>query len=224
VHLVAQTVVSGYVITMRVETTDGRTETTLSSDPPLADDDIASLIVSGQKNTNLSAGDLVTQQLAGAISGEITTAVGRAIGFDSVRLETGNPGDVAFDPSVISADSNPTQRITFTKKILPTLEVIVSQNLRDSGQITWIVGWQPVPRLRAAVRPARRPGSLVRNPARRLLRLAAPPRAPPVRRIPETVRDVYVAVLRRRVRGGRAREAADHRRAEIRLLQVAAGS
>jgi autotransporter translocation and assembly factor TamB len=48
---------------MRVETTDGRTETTLSSDPPLADDDIASLIVSGQKNTNLSAGDLVTQQL-----------------------------------------------------------------------------------------------------------------------------------------------------------------
>ena len=70
----------------------------------------------------------------GAISGEITTAVGRAIGFDSVRLETGNPGDVAFDPSVISADSNPTQRITFTKKILPTLEVIVSQNLRDSGR------------------------------------------------------------------------------------------
>ena len=63
-----------------------------------------------------------------------------------MRLESGNPGDVAFDPSVISADSNPTQRITFTKKILPTLEVIVSQNLRDSGQITWIVGWQPVPR------------------------------------------------------------------------------
>ena len=146
VHLVAQTVVSGYAITMRVETADGRTETTLSSDPPLSDDEIASLIVSGQKNTNLSAGDLVTQQLAGAISGEITTAVGRAIGFDSVRLETGNPGDVAFDPSVISADSNPTQRITFTKKILPTLEVIVSQNLRDSGQVTWIVGWQPVPR------------------------------------------------------------------------------
>ena len=67
VHLVAQTIVSGYVITMRVETTDGRTETTLSSTRRWPDDDIASLIVSGQKNTNLSAGDLVTQQLAGAI-------------------------------------------------------------------------------------------------------------------------------------------------------------
>ena len=33
VHLVAQTVVSGYVITMRVETADGRTETTLSLRP-----------------------------------------------------------------------------------------------------------------------------------------------------------------------------------------------
>ena len=194
VHLVAQTVVSGYVITMRVETTDGRTETTLSSDPPLADDDIASLIVSGQKNTNLSAGDLVTQQLAGAISGEITTAVGRAIGFDSVRLETGNPGDVAFDPSVISVDSNPTQRITFTKKILPTLEVIVSQNLRDSGQITWIVGWQPVPRFELRFvqlddldrsYEIRHDVSFGGGTSARAAR----------RRVPETVRDVYVAVF-----------------------------
>ena len=194
VHLVAQTVISGYVITMRVETADGRTETTLSSDPPLSDDDIASLIVSGQKNSNLSAGDLVTQQLAGAISGEITTAVGRAIGFDSVRLETGNPGDVAFDPSVISADSNPTQRITFTKKILPTLEVIVSQNLRDSGQITWIVGWQPVPRfeLRFVQLDDLDRSYEIRHDVSFGGGTSA--RAA-VHRIPETVRDVYVAIF-----------------------------
>jgi outer membrane protein assembly factor BamA len=194
VHLVAQTIVSGYVITMRIETAEGRTETMLSSDPPLSDDDIASLIVSGQKNTSLSAGDLVTQQLAGAISGEITTAVGRAIGFDSVRLETGNPGDVAFDPSVISADSNPTQRITFTKRILPTLEVIVSQNLRDSGQITWIVGWEPIPRFELRFVQLddldrsyefRHDVSFGGGTSARTA----------VHRIPENVRDVYVAIF-----------------------------
>ena len=146
VHMVATTRIGGYDLTMRVDTVEGRTETTLSSDPPLPEDQIASLMVSGQTTSSASAGDVVTQQLAAALSGEITSAIGRAIGFDSVRLESGNPGDVMFDPTLVSAESNPAQRLTFSKRVFPTLEVIVSQNLRESGQVTWIVAYEPTPR------------------------------------------------------------------------------
>jgi outer membrane protein assembly factor BamA/autotransporter translocation and assembly factor TamB len=147
IHMSAQTTVGGYVLTMRLDTVEGRVETRLNSDPPLPEDQIASLMVNGTRTSSVSPGDVVTQQLASALSGEITSAVGRAIGLDSVRIESGNPGDVMFDPSLISADSNPAQRLTFSKKVLPTLEVIVSQNLRESGEITYIVGWEVIPRL-----------------------------------------------------------------------------
>ena len=69
---------------------------------------------------------------------------GRAIGFDSVRVEQGNPGDVLFDASLISSDTNPAQRLTFTKRVFPDLEVIVSQSLRESGDVTWIISWEPI--------------------------------------------------------------------------------
>jgi hypothetical protein len=116
----AQTTVGGYVLTMRLDTVEGRVETRLNSDPPLPEDQIASLMVNGTRTSSVAPGDVVTQQLASALSGEITSAVGRAIGLDSVRIESGNPGDLMFDPSLISADSNPAQRLTFSKKVLPT--------------------------------------------------------------------------------------------------------
>lgn len=147
IHMSAQTTVGGYILSMRVDTVEGRIETRLNSDPPLPEDQIASLMVSGTRTSSVAPGDVVTQQLASALSGEITSAVGRAIGLDSVRIESGNPGDLMFDPSLISADSNPAQRLTFSKNVLPTLEVIVSQNLRESGEITYIVGWEVIPRL-----------------------------------------------------------------------------
>jgi outer membrane protein insertion porin family len=145
IHMSAQTTVGGYVLSMRVDTVEGRIETRLNSDPPLPEDQIASLMVNGTRTSSVAPGDVVTQQLATALSGEITSAVGRAIGLDSVRIESGNPGDLMFDPSLISADSNPGQRLTFSKNVLPTLELIVSQNLRESGQITYVVKWEVFP-------------------------------------------------------------------------------
>ena len=80
---------------MRVESREGNVETTLTSDPPLPEDEVASLMLSGQRTPSGSAGEVVTSQLMQALSGEIVGTVGRAIGFDAVRVESGNPADLA---------------------------------------------------------------------------------------------------------------------------------
>jgi len=140
----ARTSVAGYDITLDIQTRSGVTETTLQSDPPLPEDDVASLLLSGQRGSSGDAAEAVTEQLAAALSGEIVGAVGRAIGIDSVRVEQGNPGDVLFDTSLISSDTTPAQRLTFSKRVFPDLEVLVSQSLRESGDVTWVVSWQPL--------------------------------------------------------------------------------
>ena len=140
----ARTNVGGYDITLDVQTRGDVTETSLQSDPPLPEDDIASLLLSGQRGGGGDPVEAVTEQLAAALSGELVGAVGRAIGFDSVRVEQGNPGDIMFDPTLASGATNPVQRLTFSKRVFPDLEVVVSQSLRESGDITWIVSWQPL--------------------------------------------------------------------------------
>ncbi len=161
---------SGYEITLDIQTRSGVTETTLQSDPPLPEDDIASLLLSGQRRGGGDAAEAVTEQLAAALSGEIVGAVGRAIGFDSVRVEQSNPGDTLFDASLISSEANPAQRLTFSKRVFPDLEVVVSQSLRESGDVTWILSWQPICRAGAALRAARRRGQVVRSATRHRLR------------------------------------------------------
>ena len=144
IRFLARTSVSGYEISLNIESRGGATETTLQSDPPLPEDDIASLLISGQRRSSGDSADAVTQQLVASLSGEIVGAVGRVIGFDSVRVEQANPGDVLFDPTLISSDANAAQRLTFSKRVFRDLEVIVSQSLRESGDITWVLSWQPI--------------------------------------------------------------------------------
>jgi hypothetical protein len=67
-----------------------------------------------------------------------------ATGFDSVPGDQATPGDVLFAPPLISSDANPAQRLTFSKRVFRDVEVVVSQSLRESGDITWVVSWQPV--------------------------------------------------------------------------------
>ena len=145
VRIVAHTTVGGYEITMRVESRDGNVETTLTSDPPLPEDEVASLMLSGQRTPSGSAGEVVTSQLMQALSGEIVGTVGRAIGFDAVRVESGNPADLLLDPTLLSSTTNPAQRITFSKRVFPNLEILVSQSLRESGEITYVAAYEPFP-------------------------------------------------------------------------------
>jgi outer membrane protein assembly factor BamA/autotransporter translocation and assembly factor TamB len=144
IRFLARTTVAGYDVSLNIESRGGATETTLQSDPPLPEEDIASLLISGQRRGAGDAAEAVTQQLVAALSGEIVGTVGRVIGFDSVRVEQANPGDVLFDPTLLSADTNLAQRLTFSKRVFRDLEVVFSQSLRESGDITWVISWQPI--------------------------------------------------------------------------------
>ena len=151
--------------------------------------------MSGQKNTNLSAGDLVTQQLAGAISGEITT---RRRPRDRLRQRA---------PRVRQPRRRRLRSLGHLRRFEPDAADHVHQEdpAHPRGHRLAEPARQRADHLdrrlaaraavRAAVRPARRPGSLVRNPPRRLLRRRRSARAAARRRVPETVRDVYVAIF-----------------------------
>jgi autotransporter translocation and assembly factor TamB len=106
-RIVAHTTVGGYEITMRVESREGNVETTLTSDPPLPEDEVASLMLSGQRTPSGSAGEVVTSQLMQALSGEIVGTVGRAIGFDAVARRVWQPGRSAArsDTAVVDNES-----------------------------------------------------------------------------------------------------------------------
>jgi outer membrane protein assembly factor BamA/autotransporter translocation and assembly factor TamB len=194
-RIVAHTTIGGYEITMRVESRDGNVETTLNSDPPLPEDEVASLMLSGQRTSTGSAGEVVTAQLMQALSGEIVGAVGRAIGFDAVRVESGNPADLLLDPTLLSTTTNPAQRITFSKRVFPNLEVIFSQSLRESGDITYVAAYEPFPHFefRFAQLDNRDRSYEIRND----LSFGGGSRAADFsrRRPTEVVRDVYVAVF-----------------------------
>jgi outer membrane protein assembly factor BamA/autotransporter translocation and assembly factor TamB len=144
IRFLARTTVAGYDVSLNIESRGGVTETTLQSDPPLPEEDIASLLISGQRRGGGDAAEAVTQQLVAALSGEIVGTVGRVIGFDSVRVEQANPGDVLFDPTLLSSDANLAQRLTFSKRVFRDLEVVFSQSLRESGDVTWVISWTPI--------------------------------------------------------------------------------
>ena len=216
----ARTSVSGYEITLDIQTRSGVTETTLQSDPPLPEDDIASLLLSGQRRGGGDAAEAVTEQLAAALSGEIVGAVGRAIGFDSVRVEQSNPGDILFDASLISVGHQPGAAPDVFQARLPRSR---------SGR-------QPEPprkrrrhldhqlaadlRRRAALRAARRRGQVVRGAARHRLRRRrqAPAQGAPAARDRPRRRGDHD---RRDLGGHGAIAVEDRGRRSVRLLRLA---
>jgi hypothetical protein len=73
------------------------------------------------------------------LSGELLGFAGRAVGLDSARVTRGSASD--FD--LIATDSDPTTRLTVSKQIGRNADVILSQNLREGGDLTWIVRYRP---------------------------------------------------------------------------------
>ena len=78
------------------------------------------------------------------LSADLLGVTGRAIGLDSFRVERGDFADPDFrdDPSAIGASgSDPTTRLTLSKRLSRQVEFTVSQNLRESGNTTFIISY-----------------------------------------------------------------------------------
>lgn len=140
--------VAGYDITLNLSGPPATLQTTLTSEPPLSQGEIVSLLVTGQTQ-NASALAISGDQVIGYLSGEVLGVTGRALGLDALRVERGQ--DVRFDAGLVASETDPSSRLTFGKQVTRNVEVVFSQNLKDSGKLTWIIGYRPKPSIELRV-------------------------------------------------------------------------
>lgn len=140
INLQAHTRVSGYDIKLLLTGTPDRFSASLTSDPPLSEPDIISLLVTGKRLAYVSdnvlgaVGDRALSYLNDALTGELEKLAKQKLGLDNVTI----------DASLVSAQENPEARLTVGRHITPELEFILSQNLKQSQSTTVILNYKPL--------------------------------------------------------------------------------
>ncbi len=120
----AETRVSAYQVTLHFEGTLDDFHYDLTSTPPLPEQDIVALLLTGRTLGSLApesgglAEETVTSYLSG-LTGELTGKVAGKAGFDVLSI----------DPLQINAQGDPTTRITVGKQVTPDLFVAYSNDL-----------------------------------------------------------------------------------------------
>ena len=145
--ITARTQVGPEEITITIEGTAETLTTTMQSSPnDYPESDIVSLLLTGRTldQVGVAPGAVARDQALGLVSSGVLGAAGRSVGLDTVRLDQGSTvGDVQFDSSLVAGDANPGTRLTVGKHLSRQVELVASQNLRESGLITWIVNYLP---------------------------------------------------------------------------------
>jgi len=140
INLTARTRAAGYLIELRVLGTPGDLTATLVSEPPLAESDIVSILLTGQRLEYVSPAVLpvvglqALDYLESALWGRVERIVERAFGLDTFRVDT----------SLIAAQENPESRITVGRDIARNLQLVFSQGLRESEQRTFMLNYRPL--------------------------------------------------------------------------------
>lgn len=143
IGLRARTRASGYLIQLLVFGTPDDLSARLVSDPPLAESDIVSILLTGKRLEYVSSSllDVVSHQavdyLEGAVLGKVEKLAERTLGLDSVRIDT----------SLIATQENPGARITVGQQITSDLDLVFSQGLRRTDERTIILNYHPVKNL-----------------------------------------------------------------------------
>ena len=138
-----QTRVQDYDITLEVTGTPETLEVSLRS-PGQSQEDIVSLLLTGQlaSDSAVAPTEVARGQLLMLLSGEFLGFAGRAVGLDSVQVSRGL-GAAASDFDLLSTQTDPSARLTIAKHLSRQAQLIVSQSLKESGDITWIVSYRP---------------------------------------------------------------------------------
>jgi outer membrane protein assembly factor BamA/autotransporter translocation and assembly factor TamB len=120
-----------------------------TSHPELGQADIASLLLTGRELDEVSGAEaqIVGEQVVSYLSGDVLGAASRVVGLDTLRLGGVDPSLRRRDSAEIASETDPTSRLTFGKSLGDSLEVTLSQNLRDGGAQTWILDYTPLQRV-----------------------------------------------------------------------------
>jgi outer membrane protein assembly complex protein YaeT len=130
-----RTLVSGTDITLTIDGPLDRLRTDVrTSDPNVDSREAISMLFGG-----LEGEDAIT-----FLSAELLGATGRAIGLDTLRVERGfDLDEFRADPGLIATETDPSTRLTLSKRLRPDVELILSQSLRESGGLSAIVSYKP---------------------------------------------------------------------------------
>ena len=129
-NVFGETRIGDYDVTLRLSGPADAIETSLSSNPPLSDRDLQSLVVTGQ-TAGLTGETANSDAFAvGAVSGDVLGFAGQFVGLDSVRVGSSD------DLELVSSDVEPSTRLTVSKRFGQRFELVLSENLDDS-ELTW---------------------------------------------------------------------------------------
>ena len=137
-NVLGQTRIGDYEVTLRLSGPADAFETSMSSNPPLSDRDLQSLVVTGQ--TAGVTGETANSDAfaVGAVSGDVLGFAGQFVGLDSVSVGSSD------DLELVSSDVEPTTRLTVSKRFGQRFELVLSENLDDS-ELTWVIIYRPRP-------------------------------------------------------------------------------
>ncbi|MCB1022325.1 MAG: translocation/assembly module TamB domain-containing protein, partial [Acidobacteria bacterium] len=128
-NLQARTQVAGYDIILRATGAGDEMKTDFTSEPTLPEPDVISLLLTGRtleqaRESGLNiAREQALSYLTGSLGGRIGSAAQQGLGLTEVRIE----------PNLISAEGDPSARLTLGQRITRQLNLIYSMNLTDSG-------------------------------------------------------------------------------------------
>ena len=112
-----------------------KVSTTLSSDPPVPEQEILAMLITGkspEEYKNADTATLASRQalsyFAGSFGSRFTRQLERATGLSTVRVE----------PDLIANESNPTARLTIGQDLSPVARLIYSMNLANGGDQIYV--------------------------------------------------------------------------------------
>jgi outer membrane protein assembly complex protein YaeT len=132
--ILANTRVNEYMIQLRLSGVGKNITTTFSSDPALPEDDVISVLLTGQTLAQSRRAGFDPKQaqsmilLSGALSTDLSAKLRRRFGISQVSIQ----------PNAISPESNPGARLTIAEDLTRSLRLIYSLNLANTQKTIWI--------------------------------------------------------------------------------------
>jgi outer membrane protein assembly complex protein YaeT len=145
-NITARTRVSGRDISVTITGVPEALTTSFQSDPAASESDIVSLLLTGRTldQARVAPQTAAAEQALGLVSTEFLGTTGRAVGLDTLSIgQDTTSGQIRFDSSLVASETDPGARLTVGKNLSDQVQVIVSQDLVESGQLTWIVEYLP---------------------------------------------------------------------------------
>ncbi len=135
--ITANTRIGTYDIVLTLTGTPAALRTSLRSDPPLAETDLRSLLVTGRLASDTeSRGDMVDQQrLVESLSSDLFGFAARAIGLDTVSI--GVP-----DFELIAGGIDASTSLNISKSLSRQIQVLFSQDLEEDTY-SWLLIYRP---------------------------------------------------------------------------------